>query len=47
MSAITYAYLNPTEDTADENGHAQLKLLAEDFGMAPIKVRKIHARKSR
>lgn len=24
MSAITYAYLNPTEDTADEDGHAQL-----------------------
>ena len=41
MSAVTYAYLNPTKDTADENGHAQLKLLAEDFGMTPIKVRKM------
>ena len=41
ISAVTYAYLNPTENTADEYGHAQLKLLAEDFGMTPIKVRKI------
>ena len=41
MSAVTYAYLNPTEDTADEDGHSQLKLLAEDFGMTPIKVRKM------
>ncbi len=41
MSAVTYAYLNPTEDTADADGHAQLKLLAEDFGMTPIKVRKM------
>lgn len=41
MSAVTYAYLNPTKDTADEDGHAQLKLLAEDFGMTPIKVRKM------
>lgn len=41
LEAVTYAYLNPTEDTADENGHAQLKLLAEDFGITPIKVRKM------
>lgn len=41
MSAVTYVYLNPTENTADEDGHTQLKLLAEDFGMTPIKVRKI------
>ena len=41
MSAVTYAYLNPTKDTADEDGHSQLKLLAEDFGMTPIKVRKM------
>ena len=41
MSAVTYAYLNPTEDTADVGGHAQLKVLAEDFGMTPIKVRKM------
>ena len=41
LEAITYAYLNPTKDTADEDGHAQLKLLAEDFGMTPIKVRKM------
>lgn len=40
MSAVTYDYLNPTKDTADEDGHSQLKLLAEDFGMTPIKVRK-------
>ena len=41
MSAVTYVYLNPIEDTADEDGHAQLKFLAEDFGMTPIKVRKM------
>lgn len=41
MSAVTYAYLNPTEDTADEDGYAQLKLLAKNFGMTPIKVRKM------
>ncbi len=41
MSAVTYAYLNPAEDIADEDGHAQLKLLAKDFGMTPIKVRKM------
>lgn len=41
MSAVTYAYLNPTEDTADVGGHAQRKVLAEDFGMTPIKVRKM------
>jgi len=41
MSAVTYVYLNPIEDTADEDRHAQLKFLAEDFGMTPIKVRKM------
>ena len=41
MSAVTYAYLNPIEDTADAGRHAQLKVLAEDFGITPIKVRKM------
>ena len=45
MSAVTYAYLNPTEDTADEDGHSQLKLLAEDFGMTPIKKNAYYVRR--
>lgn len=41
VEAVTDAYLNPTEDAADENGHMYLNLLAEEFSMTPIKVRKI------
>lgn len=41
MFAVTYAYLNLTKDTADGGGHSQLKVLAENFGMTPIKVRKM------
>jgi len=41
VEAVTDAYLNPTEDTADENGHMYLSLLAEEFSMTPIKVRKL------
>lgn len=41
MSAVTYAYLNPKEDTADKGKHVQLKLITENFGMTSIKVRKI------
>lgn len=47
MSAVTYAYLNPTEDTAGGDGHAQLKLLAVDFGMTPIKFGKCLLRPAR
>ncbi len=39
--AVTDAYLNPIEDTADENGHMYLNLLAEEFSMTPIKIRKL------
>lgn len=41
VEAVMDAYLNPTEDTADENGHMYLSLLAEEFSMTPIKVRKL------
>lgn len=41
VEAVTDAYLNPTEDTADEQGHTYLNLLAEEFSMTPIKVRKL------
>ena len=41
VEAVTDAYLNPTEDAADENGHMYLNLLAEEFSMTPIKVRKL------
>ena len=41
IEAITDTYLNPPENTADENGHMYLDLLAEEFSMAPIKVRKL------
>lgn len=39
--AVTEAYLNPTSDVADENGRTPLKLLAEEFSMTPIKIRKL------
>lgn len=41
VEAVTDAYLNPPEDTADENGHMYLNLLAEEFSMTPIKIRKL------
>ena len=41
MEAITDTYLNPPENTADENGRMYLNLLAEEFSMTPIKVRKL------
>ncbi len=41
VEAVTDAYLNPTEDAADENGHMYLNLLAEEFSMTPIKIRKL------
>lgn len=41
VAAVTDAYLNPTEAAADENGHMYLNLLAEEFSMTPIKVRKL------
>lgn len=41
VEAVTDAYLNPTEGCADEQGHTYLNLLAEEFSMTPIKVRKL------
>ena len=41
VEAVTDTYLNPPENTADENGRMYLNLLAEDFSMTPIKVRKL------
>ena len=41
LEAITDTYLNPPENTADENGRRYLNLLAEEFSMPPIKVRKL------
>lgn len=41
MEAVTDAYLNPPQGTEGENGHMQLKSLAEDFSMTPLKIRKL------
>lgn len=41
IEAVTDIYLNPPENTSDEKGHMYLNLLAEEFSMTPIKVRKL------
>lgn len=41
FEAVTDAYLNPTEDTADENGKMSLNVLADEFSMSRIKLRKL------
>ena len=42
LAAVADAYLNPEELLfADKNGHTQLKLLAEQFQMTPLKIRKL------
>ena len=41
LEAVTGAYLNPTEDTADENGKMSLNVLANEFAMSRIKLRKL------
>lgn len=41
IEAVTDAYLNPPENMADENRRMYLNLLAEEFSMTPIKVRKL------
>lgn len=41
IEAITDAYVNPTEGTADEDGKMYVNLLADEFGMSRIKLRKI------
>lgn len=41
IEAVTDMYLNPPENTADDNGRMYLNLLAEEFGLTPLKVRKL------
>lgn len=41
VEAVTDTYLNPPENTADEHGQMHMNLLAEEFSMTPIKVRKL------
>ena len=41
LEAVTEAYLNPTEDTADEHGKMSLNVLAGEFSMSRINLRKL------
>jgi hypothetical protein len=41
LEEIKDIYLNPPENIADENGRMPLNLLAEEFSMTPIKIRKL------
>ena len=41
MNMVVDAYLHPAKGTEDADGHMFLNLLAEEFGMTPIKIRKI------
>ena len=41
LGAIKEIYLNPSVNIADENGRMPLNLLAEEFSMTPIKIRKL------
>ena len=41
IEAVTDAYLNPSEGTADENGKMCLNLLSEDFSISRLKARKM------
>lgn len=41
MEAVTDAYLNPPQGMEDAAGHMQLKQLAEEFSITPLKVRKL------
>ena len=41
MEAVTDAYLNLPQGTEDDTGHMQLKQLAEEFSMTPLKIRKL------
>ncbi|MGN0931104.1 MAG: hypothetical protein ACI4NP_05295 [Thermoguttaceae bacterium] len=41
MEAVADAYLNPPQGMEDETGRMQLKDLAEEFSMTPLKVRKL------
>lgn len=41
IEAVTDTYLNPPENTADENGRVYLNLIAEEFSVTLIKVQKL------
>lgn len=41
LQSISEVYLNPPEGTADSDGHMKLNILAEEFGMTWMKVRKL------
>jgi len=41
LDAVVEGYLSPPAGTEDGSGHMQLKLLAEEFSITPIKVRKL------
>ena len=41
IEAVADMYLNPPEYTADSYGRMQLNLLAEEFGLTPLKIRKL------
>ncbi len=41
IEAVTDMYLNPPENTADDSGRMYLNLLAEEFGLTSLKVRKL------
>ena len=41
LEAVTDVYLNSAEDTADENGKMYLNVLADEFSMSRIKLRKL------
>lgn len=41
LEAVSAAYLSPSVECADKNGHALLNTLAVEFSMTPIKVRKL------
>lgn len=41
LQSISEMYLHPTEETADNDGHMKLNILADEFGMTWMKVRKL------
>lgn len=41
LQSLSDAYLNPTEGSAGSDGHMKLNILAEEFGMTWMKIRKL------
>lgn len=41
IEAVSDMYMNPPEHTADDSGRMYLNLLAEEFGLTPLKARKL------